>query len=145
MDCYYHDDMFVCWTLYRPRCCFLRKLFNFNIFHLHGPFMRKNCLYLFLFVKTRNFLASTYYLKFMKLAIEFQMNRTIDRLNMKTINTFMRMKKWYEFRRYSLWIFFSPNLLRLVSMRAWHGLFFCTLFLLFAILQHGKWNANMKS
>lgn len=30
------------------QCCFLGKLFNFNIFHLHGPFMRKNCLYFLL-------------------------------------------------------------------------------------------------
>lgn len=105
------------------QCCFLRKLFNFNIFHLHGPFMRKNCLYFFI-VKTRNLLASTYYLKFMKLCYWISNESNNRPLKYENNKHFYAYEKWYEFRRCSLWIFFSPNLLRFVSMRAWHGLFF---------------------
>lgn len=47
---------------------------------------------------------------------------------MKTINTFMRMKNGTNFITTHYGFFFSPNLLRFVSMRAWHGLFFVLFF-----------------
>lgn len=122
MDCHYHDDMYVCWTLYRHNVVFLESYstLTFFIFMVH---LCEKTVYIFLLLKHAICWPAHIIWSSWNFAIEFQMNRTIDRLNMKTINTFMRMKNGTNFVA-THYGFFSPNLLRFVSMRAWHGLFF---------------------
>lgn len=122
MDCHYHDDMYVCWTLYRHNVVFLESYSTLTFFicsHLCGK-----TVYIFFIVKTRNLLTSEYYLKFMKLCYWISNESNNRPLKYENNKHFYAYEKWYEFHHYSLWIFFSPNLLRFVSMRAWHGLFF---------------------
>lgn len=144
MDCHYHDDVHVCWTLYWLDVVFFESYstLTFFIFMVH---LCEKTVYIFFIVKTRNLLASTYYLKFMKLCYWISNESNNRPLKYENNKHFYAYEKWYEFRCYSLWIFFRP-----ICCASWvcvHGMvyFFCTLFLLFAISQHEKWNANMKS
>lgn len=141
MDCHYHDDVHVCWTLYWLDVVFFESYstLTFFIFMVH---LCEKTVYIFLLLKHAICWPAHIIWSSWNFAIEFQMNRTIDRLNMKTINTFMRMKNGTNFVATHYGFFFAQFVaLREYACMAW----FIFFVLFFFSLQFPSMKSEMQT
>lgn len=142
MDCHYHNDMYVCWTLHWLNVVFLESYSTLTFFICLVHLCKKKLSIYFLLLKHAICRPVHIIWSSWNFAIEFQMNRTIDRLNMKTLNTFMRMKNGTNFVATHYGFFFRP-----ICCASWvcvHGMVYFFVLCFFS-LQFSSMESEMRT